>query len=666
MVAIVAAASRARDRARDRAREGGPDGARDNPRDNPRDDARGSIRGTHDRSRDALASLAATLLPQEVGGPDPHHLAGILDDYLSRAPFPTREAIVTAAAALDVSAAVLLRAGPLHGVDLATRERFLRRLQRSGPAMGLLEALKALVLLAHGAEEHAPSLLARAEVTPLARPDPPLNLVRAVDHPDTSSADVVVIGSGAGGAMAALELASHGLDVVVVEEGRQFSVEEFRTKHPLDRWRELYRSAGTTVALGSPPILLPVGRGVGGTTLVNSGTCFRTPPRVLAEWRDRHGVAMADPDEFATYLDVVERTIRVAPVPMDVMGRNGELTIAGATELGWSTGPLDRNAPGCVGSCQCALGCPRNAKAGVHQNALPQACEAGALIVSEAHVQRVLHDHGRASGVEVRRRDGSTLTIRAPRVVVACGTTETPPLLQRSGLGGHRQLGRNLAIHPAIGIAGRFDEPVTSWLGVLQSAQVDAFHASDGIMLEATAMPPGMGSIGLPGYGRDLVEELARAEHYATLGAMIADRPSGSVHRVGRRTLIRYQLSRSDGQRLLKSVALMGRVMLAAGAREVVTGLPGVKPLTDVAAIDRAVAHTDRRGLHLSAYHPTGTARLGRDPRWSPVDPEGRLRGTRGVYVADGAAVPTCPEVNPQVTIMALALGVARRIARHT
>jgi choline dehydrogenase-like flavoprotein len=610
-----------------------------------------------------LTSLGALLLPEEAGGPPARQLAGLLRDYLDRVPAPAPAAVRGAGGALDLLAR-LSTGRRLEHLDLAARERLLHRLAEH-PVTGLgLEGLKALVLLVHGADAAAGDLLDRAATTPLARPDATLDVTPGAGWPSTSAADVVVIGSGAGGAMVARELARQGLQVVVVEEGRRFSVDEFRTQHPLTRWTELYRDAGTTMALGRPPVMLPLGRGVGGTTLVNSGTSFRTPARVLRRWRDRHGVELADPDEFGLLLDEVERTLAVAPVPPAVMGNNGQLALRGADALGWSSGPLRRNAPGCGGSCQCALGCPRNAKYGVHLNALPQACEAGAHILSETRVTRLLHEDGRVSGVRARRRDGSGLTIRAARVVVACGTTETPQLLRRSGLGAHRELGRNLALHPAVGVSARFDDPVVSWRGVLQSAQVDQFHAGDRIMLEATAMPPGMGSIGMPGYGRRLLEELDRADRYASLGAMIADAPSGSVHRVGDRTVVRYPLARTDGHRLLKAVGLMGRVMLAAGAREVVTGVPGAAPVRTVEQLDAVVADADPRRLHLSAFHPTGTARLGSDASLSPVDPYGRLRGVDGVWIADGSTVPSCPEVNPQITIMALALGIARRATR--
>ncbi len=624
--------------------------------------ARRPFTPTREAARGSLTGLCATLLPPEAGGPDPATLAGVVGGYLARTPHPVEPAVRAAAVGLDALAR-LLDGGRLVELDLASRERMLDRLAAWAPTELLLEGLKALVLLTHGAATFADDLRDRSGREEPVRPDADLDVVPSRHWPASGSADVIVIGSGAGGAMAARELARGGLDVVILEEGRRFTVEEFRTHHALERWTDLYRDAGTTVAAGNPPVMLPLGRGVGGTTLVNSGTSFRTPDRVLQRWRDRHRVSMADPWAFAALLDEVERTISVAPVPAEIMGRNGELTLLGAERLGWSSGPLQRNAPGCGGCCQCALGCPRNAKFGVHLNALPQACAAGARIVSEARVERVLHEGGRVTGVRARRPDGSGFRVAAPRVVVACGTTETPPLLGRSGLGRHRQLGRNLALHPAVGVSARFEESVTPWVGVLQSAQVDEFHAGDGIMLEATAMPPGMGSIGMPGHGRRLVEELGRAEHYASLGAMIADAPSGSVSRIGSRTVIRYQLGRTDGHRLLKAIALMGRVLFAAGAREVVTGVPGVAPVGDVGRLDEVLGDADPRRLHLTAFHPTGTARMGGHAASAPVDTLGRLRGVEGVWVADGSVVPSCPEVNPQVTIMALALGVAGGIA---
>jgi choline dehydrogenase-like flavoprotein len=322
---------------------------------------------------------------------------------------------------------------------------------------------------------------------------------------------------------------------------------------------------------------------------------------------------------------------------------------------------LARNAPGCGGCCQCAIGCPRNAKFGVHLNALPQACAAGARIVSEARVQRVLHGAGRATGVCGRRPDGSTFEILAPRVIVAAGATETPPLLRRSGLGRHPHLGRNLSVHPAISTAGTFEERVDATSGVLQSAGIDEFHESEGILLEATSTPPGMGSMVLPGMGRALADQLGSAVHLATMGAMIADEPSGRV--VGaRRSLLFYQLARADGGRLVRAIGHAGRLLFAAGATEVLTGIAGHERVRTPEELDDALTYADVRRLHVAAFHPTGTARMGADAQTCPVDEHGQLRGVAGLWVTDAAVVPSCPEVNPQVTIMALAQAIATTI----
>ncbi len=680
------------------------------------------------------AAVAALLAIEDPAAA--RRVAARTAEVAARLPAPAGSGIRAGVAALD-AAARLIAGKPLAALAPAERDWVCTTLAGRGGGP-LLDALKMPVLLAAGAvglgggasgggasgwaddtggradgtagsadgtgpADGTAGLAGRTVGGSTARPDPPLDCTPSVDWPSRTTADAVVIGSGAGGAMAARTLARSGAKVVVLEAGRRYVVDEFRRRAPLDKFLDLYGASnadasrhgtghvgasrpgvtGLTVAIGRPPVLLMASHGVGGTTLVNSGTCYRPPARVVTRWRQPFGIDM---DGFGALLDEVEQTLQVAPAPLDILGANGLIALAGARRLGWRAEPLRRNAPGCGGCCQCAVGCPRNAKNGVHLNALPEACAAGARIVTHAWAERVLTERDlpghsrrhsgpgsaaraagiraagvRAAGVRALRPDGSALEILAPIVVVAGGALHTPLLLRRSGLGGHPGLGEGLAVHPALSVAGRFTEPVVSWSGVMQSAGIEELH-DQGILIEATASPPGMSSFVLPGVGRALRRELDQADRLAFLGAMVADAPSGSVHG-RRRPIVRYRLATRDAAALRTAIVAMGRVLFAAGAREVLSGLPGRPPARDTAGLAGLVAPAPASALHLAAFHPTGTARMGADAQRCPVDAEGRLRGADGVWVADASVLPTCPEVNPQLTIMAMALAIANRCA---
>ncbi|MFI9810046.1 GMC family oxidoreductase N-terminal domain-containing protein [Streptomyces sp. NPDC052301] len=602
----------------------------------------------------SLAGLVSAFIADDGTADWPRRVPARLETVLAAMPLAARAGVRAAACAVDAYA--LARTGrSLRELTALERELVLRGLAARPALLPLLDVLKVPVLLAAGTEH----MLRGGSAAPvLTRQDPPLNVTPLTAWPARCTADAVVIGSGAGGAMAARTLARAGLDVVVLEEGHHHSTEWFGRRVPLDRFTELYRDGGASVAVGTPPLLLPTGRAVGGTTVVNSGTCYRTPVHVLARWSSDFGFSLAD--GFGPYLDEAERTLQVATQPADVLGNNGRMALAGARELGWQASPLRRNAPGCRGSCQCVVGCPTGAKQSVQLSVLPDACAAGARIVTGARVERILVDADRpggprAAGVRVHGKNGSA-EILAPLVVVAAGALQSPPLLRRSGLGRHPRLGRNLSVHPATSVAGRFAQPVTAWKGVLQSVGVEEHHDA-GILIEATATPPGMGSFVLPGLGAELRRELESADRLATLGAMIADRPSGRV--LGRdRTLIRYGVDPRDGARLMRAVRAMGELLFAAGAEEVLTGVPHTPRVRDLAQLDAVLARTTVRQLHLSAYHPTGTIAAGANPRLFPADPAGRLRGVQGVLIADASVLPSCPQVNPQLSIMAAALAV--------
>ena len=452
-------------------------------------------------------------------------------------------------------------------------------------------------------------------------------------------ADVCVVGTGAGGGVVAKELAEGGLSVVMLEEGELLRTADF-TARPRDLTHRLYRDGAQIATVGTTPVALPIGRAVGGTTILNSATCYRTPLALLERW------GLWSADELEPYFRRVERIFNVCPVPREVAGRNAHVMERGARALGWSGEYLHRASRGCVGSGVCAFGCPSGGKQHTGNTYVPRAWDAGAVTVTGARATRV--EPGR--GVLARTTGGARLRVDAELVVVAAGTIGTPVLLRRSGIR-HPALGRNLSLHPAAGVWAELDEDVDMSVGVPQSYAVDEF-ASDGIMIEGWTGPPDMLAMSLPEQGAEHRRLMSRWRHIAQAGVMISDDTRGRVHAVGRRPLIRYDLVRRDAERLVTGIARTAELELAAGARRVHVGIRGAGPVTTPAEA-RALTAGARR-LQLTAFHPLGTAAAG-----TVLDRDLRLGD--GLLVADGSAVPSALGVNPQLTIMALATRAAFR-----
>jgi choline dehydrogenase-like flavoprotein len=239
--------------------------------------------------------------------------------------------------------------------------------------------------------------------------------------------------------------------------------------------------------------------------------------------------------------------------------------------------------------------------------------------------------------------------VLAPIVAIAAGTIHTPALLARSGLaGGSGELGRNLTVHPATGAFARMEEVVDMSRGVPQSFYIDEF-ADQGIMFEGAAGPPAYAAMSLPMTGRRHAAVMADYRHLASFGLMVSDSSRGRLHVLAGRPVIRYDLSQLDLERFRIGLARLDELFRAAGALEVFLPLPpGVAP-----------GAARRRDLKLIGFHPLGTARAHAQPERGVVDSQLALHGVQGVFVADGAVVPSALGVNPQLTIMALATRLA-------
>lgn len=544
----------------------------------------------------------------------------------------------------------------------------LARLANGGPLRRDVALLvKTLTCIAYGRDARVRETLgysatcARPDgAPPVEPPVPPLRPEALVAPDEEESCDVVIVGSGAGGAAVARVLAERGLDVVVLEEGAYHDARDYDAD-PLAALPMLYRDGGLTFAEGRPTIPLPVGRCVGGTTVINSGTCFRTPDDVLASWRDDFQIGWAT--DLEGDFEALERDLNVRPVDPTTAGRNAEVCRTGAEAIGASHGPIARNA-GDVQCCgACPTGCPLDAKQAAHVGELPRALAAGARVRAGARVVEVLPRNGRAAGVRCRvaGREGSH-RVHARAVVLAAGALGTPRLLLRGGLARRSgPAGRHLRIHPACWVGARFAEPVRGWEGVMQSWYVDEWR-DRGLFLEATFTPLPFAAHWLPGLGAELTRELERFAHLAVIGVHLSERSEGRVRASGRVT---YSLSAEDAARLGFGIARAADLLFAAGAVEVYPQVHGLARLgrgEQARLEDRPPRPAD---LRLEAFHPLGTARMGADPGAAVVGPSGESHHVPGLWVADGALMPTSLKVNPMITIMACARHVARELAER-
>lgn len=481
-------------------------------------------------------------------------------------------------------------------------------------------------------------------------------------------ADVIVVGTGAGGAVVAAKLAEAGARVLVLEEGGYIRTPAF-TGRALEMVKLLYRDKGMTTTLGNTMIALPMGCCVGGTTTVNSGSCYPAPDYVLEAWSRDEELDACRPEALWPLYEEIGRRLSVTPVPEELLGPNAKRFREGVRKLGWKAAPIPRNVKACRGTGVCAFGCPTAAKQSMNVSYVPAALAAGARLMTRARVKRVLFEGKRVCGVEAECLDelgcprGWIVRASAPKVVVACGAVYTPVLLTRSGVK-HALLGRNLRIHPAARIGALFAEEIRGWIGVPQSFHISQFE-KEGIFIQGQFVPPGVEAPVLPGIGPSYRRLMEQYPFLGSFGALISETGVGRVFTgPGGRPFVYYNLSKIDRRLMLRSIALTAEAWFAAGAKEVFTSLrhqPVLRNLEEARSLPERDAKA--KYFELMAFHPMGTARMSADPRRGVTDGSGRVFGYEGLYVADASLLPSSTKRNPMMSIMALSTLVANGLA---
>jgi choline dehydrogenase-like flavoprotein len=484
-------------------------------------------------------------------------------------------------------------------------------------------------------------------------------------------ADVCVIGSGAGGAVVAKELAEKGLRVIVLEEGRYNTSRDF-TQREADMFPRLYREQASR-ATADFSVLVLQGRTVGGSTVPSFCSSFRPPPAILDAWEQQRGLSGVGSALMAPYFERVEKALGVRLTTETEVNANNACLREGAKRLDLRGRLLSHSRIDCVGCGYCALGCAYDRKNDGLTVYLPAAVAAGALLLPQCRVESVEPRGGQGVAsvrAALQRDDGKAVavSVQARAVVLAAGAVASPQLWLQSRLADSvRQVGRHLHLHPQVAVHAVFGEKIEAWNGVPQAYVVDHFLRTEvgggGFSLIPVFGHPVTASALIAGFGAEHRRRMESYSHLATVAVTLHDRSEGHIDVDGQgRPTVDYHLGDDDRADLLDGIRRAAEIFFAAGAQSVVlpfAEMVELKSLSELAAIHRVVRTSDPV---LVSYQPHGTLRMGRDARDSVVDAFGRAHEVPGLYVADASLFPTALAVPPQLTTMAFATRVAEHV----
>ena len=462
--------------------------------------------------------------------------------------------------------------------------------------------------------------------------------------------DVLVIGSGPGGATTAALLAERGFEVILVEEGRHISLDE-TAPFTLAEMREKYRNGGITATFGKTNVTMIEGRCVGGGSEVNAALYHRPKAELLEKWARDQRIERFGSEELEPYFEDVERELSVSRRPEGV-GPASKLIERGAGEMGWSAGEVTRFWKYEEG--ESSTGGRRQS---MTETMIPRFLEAGGELLSEVRLERIAIRGGVAKKAVGRRLDsGRSISIEFNNVFVCCGAIQTPLLLRRSGVSG---VGDTLQLHPMVRFAARFGDEVNDPAYGVPVVQVDEFKPLMTLGGSYSSLP----HVAL-WLGPSVPHRRAKLEDWKRMAVFyvaVVSNGHGSIRRVPvvGEPLVRFPVLDEDMRNLGLGVKRLGEALFAAGAEELYDPNSG-EPISSASELERFAEGLPREGAAVSTIHLFSSCPMG-EIESAPVDSWGRLKGHENLYVNDGSLLPTSPGVNPQGTIMAV---VRRNVER--
>ncbi|MCE9677641.1 GMC family oxidoreductase [Shewanella sp. AS1] len=503
-----------------------------------------------------------------------------------------------------------------------------------------------------------------------------------LDAPISLEADVVIVGSGAGGGVAAEILAQAGLSVIIVEGGplkssSSFDMEE-RHAYP-----NLYQQAGA-LKTKDKAIGIFQGRAVGGSTTINWTTAIRTPEPTLAYWQAERSVSGLTAESLSPWFDKMEQRLNISPWAI-APNRNNQALLHGCQSLGWQYSQVSRNVKGCWNTGYCGMGCPVNAKQSMLVTSIPAALDLGATLVSHVRVTKIEHHKDKIYALKGQTLNeslnwtGVECLFKAKHYILSAGSIHTPVLMLQSKLPDpHQIIGKGICLHPTLLSGGLFNDAINAHSGAPQTVYSDQFVWQDGAegelgyKLEVPPVHPVLLASKTLGFGLSHAELMAQFNQLQVTIALIRDgfhpdSPGGQVHLTDHGFVLDYPLDSLFWRAARRAFASMAELQFAAGAQKVLPMSDGVPFLSSWSEAKRAIEEMSLAPLKtiVASAHVMGGCPMGDDPKKAMVDDKGRSHYFENLSVMDGSIFPTSLGANPQLSIYGITARNATLLAQE-